>query len=97
MNEEAKKKKEAAWRDSATSTYFLRVMNSTGVPDALKKAEAETGEPPPQYIKAALVQRLKRDGYITGEVVLNQNKERHKAKLERLEKYLEAEKKKLKK
>ena len=96
MNEE-KKKKDAAWREAATTQYNLRVMNATGIPEALKKAEEATGETPPQYIKAALVQRLKREGYITGEIILNQNKERHKAKLEKLEKYLEQEKKKLKK
>ena len=96
MNEE-KKKKDAAWREAATTQYNLRVMNATGIPEALKKAEAETGEPPPQYIKAALVQRLKSEGFLRGEVILNMNRERHKKKLEALEKYLEAEKKKLKK
>lgn len=92
-----KKQAKAAWRKVATVQYNLRIMNATGIPEALQKATAETGETPPQYIKAALVERLKREGYITGEVVLNLNRERHMANLAKLEKYLEQEKKKLNK
>ncbi len=63
----------------------------TGIPDALQKASEKTGESITQYIKKSVVNRLKNEGFITGDVVLNQNQKRHKEKLKRLEKYLEQE------
>ena len=84
------------WMKDETTLYAIRFLNSTGVPDALRRATSATGETQAEYLKASIIKRLKEEGFLTGEVVLNLNKERHKQKLERLEQYIAAEKEKMK-
>ena len=101
MNEAKKKQAAQAalkWQKEQTTQYNLRFMNATGVPQALKRATDETGETTPEYIKTAIVNRLRNDGFLKdGEhVVLNMNKQRHAEKLKRLEAYLEQEKNRIK-
>ena len=91
-----KRKKEIKWQKEQTTQYNLRFMNATGVPEAINRATTETGETAPEYLKGAIVQRLQKDGFLKKEVVLNLNKQRHKEKLARLEKYLAQEKEKMK-
>ena len=92
-----KRKKELQWQKEQTTQYNLRFMNATGVPEALQKATKSTGETTPEYIKTSIVQRLKNEGFLQNEdIVLNLNKKRHKEKIERLSRYVEEEKKKLK-
>ena len=96
MKDEDKRRKELQWQKEQTTQYNLRIMNVTGIPEALQKAATKTGETTPQYIKAAIVQRLQKDGFLPkGRIVLNLNIERHKEKLKKLEAYLEQEKKKI--
>ena len=102
MNEAKKKQAAQAalkWQKEQTTQYNLRFMNATGVPQALKRATDETGETTPEYIKTAIVNRLRNDGFLKDgeQVVLNMNKQRHAEKVERLEKYVREEKRKLKK
>lgn len=83
----------AEWIKNETTQYLLRFSNSSGVPTALKTATDQTGEKSSAYMKAAIVQRLKNDGFLWGEVILNMNDERHKKKLERIEQEQEKKKK----
>ena len=94
---EEQKEKYALWRENNTTQYNLRFLNNSGVPEAVKNATQQTGETQSEYMKKAIVERLKSEGFLCGEVVLNQNKERHKAKIEKLAKYIEQEKAKMKK
>ena len=91
------KKKAFEWQKKNTTMYTLRFMNTTGVPDAVKRATTKTGEATASYLKAAIIQRLQNDGFLEdGDIILNLNTHKHRQKLERLEKYLEEEKKKMK-
>ena len=96
--EEEKKQKEAAWRKEQTTQYNLRFLNTTGVPSALKSATTETGETTAEYMKSAVVARLRNEGFLdkNAQIVLNLNKQRHRDKLKKLEIYLKREKQKMK-
>ena len=58
-------------------------MHTTGVPAAIDKAANAAKETPVMYIKKAVVERLRKDGYLTKRVVLNSNTEKHRIKLEK--------------
>ena len=97
MNEDKRRKEAFKWQKEQTTQYNLRFLNATGIPEALQKATRETGETTPEYIKNSIIRRLKSDGFLQDKtIVLNLNKQRHKEKIERLEKYIEEEKKKIK-
>lgn len=97
MDKPKKKYDAASYQKDETTQYNLRFVNDSGIPAALNKAHEKTGETIPQYIKSAIVMRLKKDGIVSDDIVLNKNAERHKKKIERLEAYIAAEKAKLKK
>lgn len=85
------------WIKAKTEIFGLRFMKSTGIPDAIRAAAEKANETPPEYMKRAIVIRLKNDGFLSGvDYVPNLNKARHKKKLEDLKKYIEEEEKKLK-
>ena len=87
----------ARWIKEQTTQYLLRFTNATGIPNAIQRATNATGETKAEYMKKSIIQRLQKDGFIDREeVVLNMNKDRHIKKLERLEKYIEQERKKMK-
>lgn len=100
MGEDKKTKREKAfvWQKNATTQYNLRFMNATGVPEALNRAKNETGEAPSEYMKTAVVNRLREEGFLDkdAQVVLNLNKQRHREKIKKLEEYIEREKQKMK-
>ena len=96
--EQDKKQKVFEWQKNATTQYNLRFMNATGIPDALNRATSATSETTTEYMKKAVIERLRREGYLdkNATVVLNLNKQRHSEKLKKLEEYLERERKKMK-
>ena len=53
-----------AWKKANTKTVTFRLMNSSGIPDALKLAEQNSGKTKSGYIIAALREALIRDGYL---------------------------------
>lgn len=53
-----------AWKKANTITVTFRLMNSSGIPDALKLAEQNSGKTKSGYIIAALREVLIRDGYL---------------------------------
>ena len=96
MRDEAKRREQAFhWQKEQTTQYNLRFMNSTGVPNAIVKATEVTGTTTAEYLKAAVVDRLKQDGFLCGDIVLNLNKHKHRAKLARLKEYLAQEEEKM--
>ena len=97
MDKRTQQQKAFDWQKEQTTQYNLRVMNATGIPEAVRRATKATGETTPQYLKNCIVRCLREDGFLSEqtEIVLNLNRHRHKQKLARLEKYLEQEKKKL--
>jgi len=97
MYKENDKQKAYVWQKNQTTQYNLRIMNATGIPEAIKAATKASGESVSEYIKNALVDRLRREKFFDGDFIPNLNKARHKEKLEKLEKYLEQEKRKLNK
>lgn len=97
MNKPKKKYDAASYQKEETTQYNLRFVNDSGIPEALNRAHEATGEAVSQYMKGAIVSRLKSDGFLSGDIVLNKNKARHEEKLRRLEAYVIAEKAKLKK
>jgi hypothetical protein len=52
------------WRNENTTRYYLRVANSTGIPDALKKMSVKTGITELKYIREVVTESLIRDGYL---------------------------------
>jgi len=79
--DEQNKERDKLWREQATRQYLVRFMHTTGVPAAIDKAAKAKNETPVMYIKKAVVERLKKDGYLTKRVVLNSNDEKHMIKL----------------
>ena len=57
------------WRKQNTMRLNLRIANSTGIPDALRRMQGETGEKPIEYAKRALTESLEFDGYLDREPV----------------------------
>ena len=53
------------WKKANTTHVGFRLMNSSGIPDALKLAEQNSGKTKSGYIIAALKEALIRDGYIS--------------------------------
>ena len=51
-------------KDANTTRYNLRVANSTGIPDALKRMSAKTGITELKYIREVVTESLIRDGYL---------------------------------
>jgi prophage antirepressor-like protein len=96
MDKDKRKRQAFDWQKERTTQYNLRFMNETGVPAAVTTAAKAAGETTTEYLKNAVVQRLRSDGFLTSDVVLNLNKQRHIEKLARLEKYLAREKDKMK-
>lgn len=83
------------WKEQTTQ-YNLRFINATGVPLAIEHASKATGRTSAEYMKGAIVQMLREDGFLHGEVVLNQNKQRHREKIARLKEYIAQEERKMK-
>lgn len=52
------------WKKTNTSHIAFRVMNSSGIPNALALAEKNSGKTKSGYIVAALREALIRDGYL---------------------------------
>lgn len=97
MSKRYTEEQHAKWIKNETKQYLLRFTNTSRVPDAIRNASAKAGETQSEYLKKAIVQRLKAEGFLDGDIILNQNKYRHEKKLEALEEYLISEKKRLKK
>lgn len=53
------------WKKENTAQYGIRLMNSTGIPQALDAAVAKTGKSRNAYIIEALREKLIRDGYLS--------------------------------
>lgn len=51
------------WKKKNTKNYGLTFTNKSGVPQALEKMNLETGEKPTEYIRRAVLNALKDDGY----------------------------------
>ena len=97
MRDDDKRKEQALnWQREQTTQYNLRFMNATGIPKAINEATEATGTTTAEYLKTAVVDRLKQDGFFAGDVVLNLNKHRHRVKLARLKEYLAQEEQKIK-
>lgn len=54
-----------AWKKANTKQILLRVTYASGIPDALEKVKAETGEDATVYIRRILQASLIRDGYMS--------------------------------
>lgn len=52
------------WKRENTKLYQMRVAIKSGIPEAIDKMNAETGIAPAKYLRQALMEKLKRDGYI---------------------------------
>lgn len=97
MDKDERKEKEKDWRKNATTQYLLRFTNASGVPAAINKAAPKAKETPSEYMKNAIVNRLREDGFLKDvQFVANLNRARHKKKLEELKRYIEQEEQKLK-
>lgn len=66
-------------------------MYDSGIPAAIDKAAAKAGENPTAYIKKSIVMRLRQEGFVTGDVVINRTEQRHAEKVQRLKEYVAAE------
>ncbi|MBQ2003128.1 MAG: hypothetical protein II240_07535 [Bacteroidaceae bacterium] len=53
------------WKKENTTRFTIRLMNSSGMPEALKALEEKTGVTRGSYTIAALREALIRDGYLT--------------------------------
>ena len=91
-----RKVKELEWQRNETTQYNLRFMNATGIPKAVCEAVESTGTTTAEYLKTAIVDRLKQDGFFSGDIILNLNKHRHREKIAQLKKYIEQEERRLK-
>ena len=92
-----RREKEYQRRKEQTTQYCIRFTNTTGIPEALRNASEATDEATTEYIKKSVIQRLQSEGFLRkGKIVLNLTQERHRIKIEQLEKYIEQEKKKIK-
>ena len=97
MDKDERKEKEKDWRKNQTTQYLLRFTNASGVPAAIDKAAPKAKETPSEYMKNAIVNRLREDGFLKDvQFVANLNRARHKKKLEELKKYIEREEQKMK-
>ena len=56
-----------AWKKENTVQILLRIVKSSGVPDALQKMTEETGENATVYIRRVVSEALKRDGFLKEE------------------------------
>ena len=81
--QEQAKERDRIWREEQTRQYNIRIMHKTGIPQAIEQAAADTGETPAMYIKKAVADRLRQEGYLTGSVVLNSNEEKHRIRIEK--------------
>ena len=54
------------WKNENTKMYSARVMNNTGIPAAMEKAQKD-GHTTNAYIVAALREKLISDGYLSSE------------------------------
>lgn len=52
------------WKREHTKLIQLRISYASGIPDILEKAQSETGLTPTRYMRKALINELKRDGYM---------------------------------
>ena len=57
------------WRKANTMRLNIRFANTSGIPDALRKMEDETGEKPIEYAKRTITESLEFDGYLEKEPV----------------------------
>ena len=55
------------WKKENTKLVTFRLMNSSGIPEALNLAERQSGKTKSGYIIAALKEALIRDGYLPSE------------------------------
>lgn len=53
------------WKKENSKTITFRVMNSTGIYEALKVMEDSSGKSRSSYILAAIKEALIRDGYLS--------------------------------
>lgn len=83
--------KQNHWRATKTKPYNIRFMYDSGIPAAIDKAAAKAGEKPSAYIKKSIVMRLRNEGFLTGDVVINRTEQRHAEKVQRLKEYVAAE------
>lgn len=51
------------WQKKNTKRYNIAFTNKSGIPAALEKMNLETGEKPTEYIRRAVTNALKDDGY----------------------------------
>lgn len=56
-----------AWNEKNTVLIALRFTVRSGIPDALKRMTEQTGEKDTVYIRRILLDRLKKDGFLTEE------------------------------
>ena len=54
-----------AWRIENTVRFNVRFVKNSGVPEALRKMIAETGETEAQYIRRVVTESLIRDGFLS--------------------------------
>ena len=53
------------WKKENTVQYNVRFTVSSGIPDVMQKVN-EDGIPTKTYIREAIIEKLKRDGYLKG-------------------------------
>ena len=54
----------AVWQKENTRAYQIRLTRSTGLIDAMERMAETSGIKPATYIRKALIEKLRRDGYI---------------------------------
>ena len=52
------------WKREHTKLIQLRIGYASGIPEILEKVQIKTGLTPTRYMRKALINELKRDGYM---------------------------------
>lgn len=61
------------WRNKNTKQYAFRISLSTGIPDAIKSASEKHEVTEYAYIRLAIEEKLRRDGYLEDSNAENQS------------------------
>ena len=55
------------WKKKNTVQYLLRVTNKSGIPTAVSKVAKKQGISETAVVRQALIEKLQREGYLSGE------------------------------
>lgn len=70
MADEKKLSSNDRWKLENTSRYNLRIVNSSGIPNALNEASRAQRIAPTEYIRNAISEKLIREGYFPSDNLL---------------------------